>query len=116
MQRSEYFGLPNRSRHMGNLKIVYEKNNWFVNTRAIYRSRWAVRDANGNGYYDIGDEFANGYVQLNLAAGKQFKKGLRLQVGSDNLTNYEDFNNLPNLGGRTFYCLIGYNFLKHKKQ
>ncbi len=116
MQRSEYFGLPNRSRHMGNLKLLYEKNNWFINARAIYRSRWAVRDANGNGYYDIGDDFASGFVQLNLAIGKQFKNGFRLQAGSDNLTNYEDFNNLPNMAGRTFYCLIGYNFLKHKKQ
>jgi outer membrane receptor for ferrienterochelin and colicins len=114
MDKSEYFGLPNRSRHMGNMKLLYEKNNYFINLRAIYRGKWAVSDKDGNGLYNDNDEFADGYVQLNLSAGKQFKNGFRLQAGSDNISNYEDVNNLPNLIGRTFYFLVGYNFSKHK--
>jgi len=114
MKRSEYFGLPNRSRHMGNIKLLYEGNGFFVNIRAIYRGKWAVSDKDGNGVYNDNDEFADGYVQLNVSAGKQLKNGFRLQAGTDNVSNYVDANNLPNLSGRTFYFLIGYNFLKHK--
>lgn len=114
MDRSEYFGLPNRSRHMGNVKLLYESNGYFINLRAIYRGKWAVTDKDGNGVYNDNDEFANGYVQLNVSAGKQFNNGFRLQAGTDNVSNYVDANNLPNLAGRTFYFLIGYNFSKHK--
>jgi outer membrane receptor for ferrienterochelin and colicins len=114
MDKSEYFGLPNRSRHMGNMKLLYENNAFFINLRAIYRGKWAVSDKDGNGLYNDNDEFADGYVQLNLSVGKQLKNGFRLQAGSDNISNYEDVNNLPNLTGRTFYFLVGYNFSKHK--
>ena len=113
MNRNEYFGLPNRSRHMANFKILYEHKNFFANIRALYRSKWAVADTDGNGLYNTNDEFANGYVQLNVAAGYQFKKGIRVQIGTDNLGNYTDINNLPNLPGRTFYCLIAYSFSKN---
>jgi outer membrane receptor for ferrienterochelin and colicins len=115
MQRSEYFGLPNRSCHMGNIKLLYEKNNCFINMRALYRSKWAVSDKDGNGLYNSNDEFASGYTQLNISVGKQFKNGIRIQVGTDNLSNYTDINNLPNLPGRTFYTSIAYNFSKYKK-
>ena len=116
MNRSEYFGLPNRSTHMGNIKILYEHNNYFINTRAIYRSKWAVSDKDGNGVYNSNDEFASGYIQLNISAGKQFKNGFRIQAGMDNIGNYIDVNNLPNLPGKTFYATIGYNFFKNKNK
>ena len=115
MERSEYFGLPNRSRHMGNIKFLYEQNNYFINIRALYRSKWAISDKDGNGLYNTNDEFASGYVQLNISAGKQFKNGIRIQAGTDNLNDYTDINNLPNLPGRTFYATITYNFSKYKK-
>jgi outer membrane receptor for ferrienterochelin and colicins len=112
MQRSEYVGLPNRSSHMANLKLLYEYNNFFINTRAIYRSKWAVSDKDGNGLYNTNDEFANGFVQLNLSVGYQFKKYLSLQAGTDNLSNYTDATNLPNLPGRTFYITIQFKTTK----
>jgi outer membrane receptor for ferrienterochelin and colicins len=115
MERSEYFGLPNRSRQMGNIKLLYEQNNYFINIRALYRSKWAISDKDGNGLYNTNDEFASGYVQLNISAGKQFKNGIRIQAGTDNLNDYTDINNLPNLPGRTFYATIAYNFSKYKK-
>ena len=101
---------------MGNVKLLYEHNNYFINLRAIYRSKWAVSDKDGNGLYNSNDEFASGYVQLNISAGKQFNNGFRIQAGMDNMGNYIDVNNLPNLPGKTFYATIGYNFSKHKNK
>ncbi|KAF0242481.1 MAG: outer membrane receptor for ferrienterochelin and [Chitinophagaceae bacterium] len=115
MQRSEYVGLPNRSKHMGNLRIQYEnKTNFFANLRFNYRSKWAVTDIDGNGLFNTNDEFAKGFVQVNTALGKTFHNSLRLQLGCDNLFDYSDINNLPNFPGRRFYTSIAYNFL-HKK-
>lgn len=113
MQRSEYFGLPNKSRHMINVKLLYESSvsGLFANTRAIYRSKWAVTDIDGNGLYNSRDEFAEGYVSVNASAGKTFRERFRVQAGIDNLLNYVDVSNLPNMPGRTFYTGISYSFI-----
>lgn len=114
MQRNEYVGLPNRSKHMANLKLLYEYKNFFANARAIYRSQWAVSDKDGNGLYNTNDEFAAGFVQLNLSVGYQFKKYIGVQAGVDNLGNYIDALNLPNLPGRTFYVSLQFKTTKNK--
>lgn len=114
--RNEYFGLPNRSRHMANLKIAYEnENNFFATVRSIYRSKWAVSNTSGNTVYDVNDEFAKGFMVINVSAGKEFKNGIRLQAGMDNVFNYQDAGYLPNLSGRVIYSSILYNFIKSKK-
>jgi outer membrane receptor for ferrienterochelin and colicins len=114
LSRKDYIGLPNRSKHMGNFKIGFEAPNarWFVNMRALYRSKWVVFDKDGNGIYNRQDEFADGFVQLNLSAGYQLKNGLRFQVGTDNALNYTDAANLPNAPGRTFFAGVNWNFKK----
>ena len=104
LNRDEYAGLPNRSRHMANLKFTFENlKEFFATARFIYRSQWAVANSDGNGVYNSNDEFANGFMLLNLSTGKQFKKGIRLQAGMDNVFNYQDVNYLPNLQGRMIY-------------
>ena len=117
LQRSDYIGLPNRSRHMANLKINYEhpQQHWFVNLRNIYRSDWAVFDKDGNGIYNKQDGFAKGFLLINLSAGMEFKNGFRVQAGLDNLTNYTDVNNLPNMPGRTAYISLNYSFINKSK-
>jgi len=45
---------------------------------------------------------------MNSAAGKSFKNGVSLQAGIDNISNYIDATNLPNLPGRTFYTSVKY--------
>lgn len=115
MNLNEYFGLPNRSKHMANLKFLYEKNDFFINTRAIYRSKWAVSDKDGNGLYNNNDEFAQGFVQLNCSIGKQFNQ-IAVQTGCDNILNYTDVNNLPNLPGRTYYISFKYQLTKKQKK
>lgn len=111
MDRSEYVGLPNRSKHMANVKLQYDHQHFFANTRALYRSRWATTDTDGNGIFNTNDAFAKGYIQLNMAAGQSFNNGLSVQTGIDNALNYTDVLNLPNLPGRTFYLSVSYNFL-----
>ena len=111
MSQSEYVGLPNRSKHMANIKLQYDHQQFFANSRALYRSRWATTDTDGNGIFNTNDAFAKGYIQLNMAAGKSFTNGVAVQAGIDNLLNYTDVLNLPNLPGRTFYLSVSYNFL-----
>ncbi|BDQ12157.1 TonB-dependent receptor plug domain-containing protein [Sediminibacterium sp. TEGAF015] len=110
MSRSEYVGLPNRSKHMANFKISYNKNTFFANTRVMYRSRWTTTDTDGNGLFNSNDAFAKGYLQINASAGYNFNKGLSVQAGTDNVLNYTDVINLPNLPGRTFYITMSYQF------
>jgi outer membrane receptor for ferrienterochelin and colicins len=117
LNRNEYIGLPNRSRHMTNLKFTYEtESNFFATARFIYRSRWAVANSDGNGVYNTRDEFAKGFLLINLSAGKEFQNGIRLNAGMDNVLNYGDKNYLPNLGGRTIYLGAQFKLLKSKKQ
>jgi outer membrane receptor for ferrienterochelin and colicins len=116
MELSEYVGLPNRSKHMANFKLSYENENYFTNLRVIYRSKWAVNDKDGNGLYNTNDGFANAFAQINIAAGKQFNKQFRAQIGCDNIGNYIDMANLPNLAGRTFYTTLSYQFNQKNKK
>jgi len=116
MDRSEYIGLPNRSKHMANFKLSYEHpaKKVFANIRCIYRSKWAVSDKDGNGLYNTNDEFATGFTQVNISAGKSFSNGIRLQLGIDNIGNYIDVNSLPNLPGRQYYLSFNYSISKNK--
>lgn len=115
LSRSEYTGLPNRSRHMANLKLNYENNHhFFASARFLYRSQWAVANTDGNTVYNTNDEFAKGYVQVNISAGKELKNGIRINAGIDNVLNYQDVDYLPNLQGRMIYAGIQASLLKRK--
>ena len=112
---NDYVGLPNNSKHKAQFKIHYYHNNGlFANLRIMYRSKWAVNNTNGNEVFDNGDEFANGYFSLHTSIGKDYKSGFSTQLGCDNITNYVDAANLPNLPGRTFYATIKYQIF-HKQ-
>ena len=115
MKLNEYVGLPNTSKHKLQVKLNYNSpKGYYLNLRAIYRSRWAVNNNNGNEVFDNGDVFASGYVAINSAAGKSFKNGVSIQGGIDNISNYIDATNLPNLPGRTFYTSIKYELQQNK--
>lgn len=113
---SEYVGLPNNSTHKAQLKFNYSnQNGLFGNIRALYRSKWAVNNTNGNQVYDDGDSFASGYIALHLSIGKDYMNGLGFQFGCDNMLDYIDALNLPNLPGRTFFLTFKYQLpQKHK--
>jgi outer membrane receptor for ferrienterochelin and colicins len=113
---TEYVGLPNNSKHKAQLKLSYnQQNGWYGNVRALYRSKWAVNNTNGNEVYDDGDNFANGYIALHLSLGKDGANGVGFQLGCDNILNYIDALYLPNLPGRTFFTTLKYQIpQKHK--
>lgn len=113
LKLSDYVGLPNTSKHRLQAKLNYENTKGFyANIRAIYRSKWAVANTNGNEVFDEGDQFGAGYITLNYSMGKPLKKGWAIQAGIDNINNYMDGLNLPNLAGRIFYMTLKYSTQK----
>jgi outer membrane receptor for ferrienterochelin and colicins len=73
-----------------------------------------VADSDGNGVYNSNDEFANGYLLINISAGKELKNGIRINAGMDNIFNYQDKNYLPNLQGRNIYIGAQFKLIKSK--
>jgi outer membrane receptor for ferrienterochelin and colicins len=107
VSKSDYAGLPNRSKHMANAKLFYDniKSGWSASLRIIYRSRWGTYDKDGNGIINRDDEFADGSALVNIAAAKTIKS-FRLQAGIDNLFNYKDVVNQPGQPGIQPYLSI----------
>ena len=115
VKRNEYAGLPNRSTHMVNAKLFYdnEKTGWSGSLRSIFRSRWGTYDKDGNGIINRDDEFAKGFVAINISAAKTIN-AFKIQAGIDNLFNYKDKLNQPGQPGIQPYITILYTFLKNK--
>ncbi len=119
--RQDYYGLANRSKHTANFKILYEdaQNGWDAYFRTIYRGQFGFMDKNGNNIIDNPSEMTPGYWMLNIAASKSIGSALRVQVGAENLLNYTNAIQLPNIPGRTFFININCNInqpTKHKIQ
>lgn len=101
LERSDYFGLPNRSRHLANFKIFYKIPEWqtFINLRLNYRSKYALFDTNGNGVIDNFDNsFVDGFSVLNLTIGKTLFENYKFQLVGENILNNEQ-SGLLNLPG-----------------
>ena len=113
--RSEYAGLPNRSKHMANAKLFYEdeKKGWSASLRVIYKSRWGTYDKDGNGIINREDEFANGSA-LSISMLQKQLESFRLQAGIDNLFNYKDEIDIRSTGNSTIYVI--YEFKENKYQ
>jgi len=116
LTRSDYGGLNGRSKHMANLKLFYDNKKWMATIRGIYASRWGVADKDGNLILNRDDEYAKGYVLLNLSSGYHFNNGLRLMAGIDNLLNYRDTQWLQQQPGISIYGSVQYSInFKNKK-
>jgi outer membrane receptor for ferrienterochelin and colicins len=117
LTRRDYAGLPGRSKHMANLKLFYqpEGDRWFATTRLLYRSGWGTTDLDGNGIINRDDEFAQGFLQVNISGGYTLRPGLRIMAGIDNLFNYRDEENLPGLPGINPYITLSADFGKLRK-
>lgn len=108
---SNYAGLPFRSKHNANIKLTHELQSGFFSTiRFLYRSRWGTYDMDGNGLINRSDEYANGFLQLNVSTGYKFKERWDLLVGIDNILNYKDLQNLPGNPGRVGYINFQIHF------
>lgn len=132
LQPAEYFGLYNRSRNMGNIKLFYSDKEKGIegSVRVIYRGRYGIgdirgsiqgetipsSDRNNNGILDIYDTFVEGYALVNLSVAKTLPQGIRFQLGIDNVFNYTDRIYIPNIPGRLIYASINYSFSRSQDQ
>ncbi len=110
--KKDYFGLYNRSRHMGNLKVFYNVSKWNLDTniRATYRSRYGLSDSNGNNYLDAYDNFVDGYAIVDLAINKTLYENYQIGFGLDNAFNFTDTQNISNISGRIIYGKLNIKF------
>ena len=111
LKKSDYFGLYNRSRHMGVLKINYNnlENNFSCNLRLRYRSKYGIYDSNSNNYLDKYDDFVNGHITTNINVNKIINSSLTVSGGVENIFNYLDRQNISNLSGRIYFLRAKYN-------
>ena len=121
LNEDDYFGLPNRSKHMANFKVFYNFNKIDLNTniRGTYRSKYGLYDTNGtiNGYLDKYDDYVEAYTVWNWAINKTFYNKYELGFGIDNIF---DFTDLPesdadsiyigNIPGRIIYTKLNIQF------
>lgn len=112
LKPGDYFGLYNRSNHTANIKINYSipSIKTSINARVFYRSKYGIFDSNSNNILDQHDGFVKGYFVSNLTLSKDFKYGITLQAGANNLFNYTDRNNISNLPGIQFFTRLQYQF------
>ena len=112
INKSDYFGLYNRSKHTANIKMAYTipKIKTDVNLRVFYRSRYGLYDTNGNQILDKHDTFVDDYFTANLSVSKYITDKILFQAGANNLLNYTDPSQIPNLTGRQLFARIQYNF------
>ena len=104
LKPKDYIGLYNRSKHTLNLKVFLKTNNNLnINFRSKYRSKYSLSDSNGNNFLDAYDNFIKGYFILDFALSKKINKSLSINIGSDNILNYKDPQNISNLPGRIVY-------------
>lgn len=129
LRPSEYYGLYNRSRHSGNVKLFYSNNPHGIEAsiRMIYRGKYGIGDIRGNiqgetippsdnnsnAILDVYDDFVPGYALINVSLAKTVKQNIRFQVGVDNLFNHTEPIFIPNLPGRLIYASVGYSFKKN---
>jgi len=125
LKPSEYFGLYNRSRHTGNVKLFYsnKENGLEASLRVIYRGKYGIgdirgniqgedvpsSDRNSNSILDTDDSFVQGYFLTNISVAKMWKPGIRTQLGIDNIFNHTEPIFIPNLPGRLLYVSVSYS-------
>jgi len=112
LKPSDYFGLYNRSKHTANIKLNYliPSIETSINARVFYRSKYGIFDSNNNAILDKYDDFVKGYFLTNLTINKDFKYRISAQFGVNNLFDYKDENNIPNVSGRQLFTRIQYQF------
>lgn len=109
---SDYWGLENRSQHMGNLSAFYVYRPWnlSINARVTYRGKYPFADRNGNHFIDRYDTFVKGHFLVNAALEKKLLKGnLSIRLNADNLLDYTD-RLMPGQMGRVISTGLTYRF------
>ena len=111
LNKSDYFGLYNRSRHMGTFKINYNnlEKKFSANLRLRYRSKYGLYDSNSNNYLDKYDIFVKGHFTANISINQNVNDKTTISCGIENIFNYLDSENISSLSGRIYYLRIKHN-------
>jgi outer membrane receptor for ferrienterochelin and colicins len=113
IRESEYGGLFGRSRHLLNVKVLYENEavgfSGFV--RGVIRSRYGFADLNGNLILDNDNEYAPGYAIWDITLNQKLWAGFTLQAGIDNMFNQTDIRYTPFLPGRIVFVGVRWQSL-----
>ena len=113
LEKEDYRGLFNRSRHSGNVKANYhlEKLNMDFSVRGIYTGEFGVGDSNLNGIYDAYDRTADDNLLWNASIQKYFRSGFALEAGVRNLLDRRN-EDVPTMPGRLLFGGFSYQFSK----
>ena len=110
LSKEDYFGLFNRSRHMGNLKLFYDLNDKIdLNTIITYRSKYALNDSNGNNVLDTYDEFIEGYALCDISLIHYKNSTESIQLGIKNVFDFTSPEYISNISGRLYYVQVKVN-------
>ena len=111
LNEEDYFGLFNRSRHMGNIKFNYHLNDKTeMNTILTYRSKYAISDSNGNGILDTYDKFIDGYSLCDVVVTHHINPLQSCQIGIKNIFGFTNPEFISNITGRLYYMSFKINF------
>ena len=111
VKKSDYFGLANRSKHSFNTKISWndEKSGMNIFLRVVFRGKYGYSDINGNGIIDDDREMVKGYWLANFTVEKKLGKKFSLQAGVNNIFNYTNAMQMPNIAGRLYFVNFNYS-------
>ena len=113
LNKEDYFGLFNRSRHTANIKLNYYLNDKTeLNTIFTYRSKYALSDSNGNNILDTYDEFVAGYSLCDVGFSHQISLLKSFQIGVKNIFGFTNPEYISNISGRLYYINIKINIKK----
>jgi outer membrane receptor for ferrienterochelin and colicins len=118
--KNEYKGLFNRSRNTANLRLQYHNlsHEAFVFITAKYRGHYGFSGLNnfqnGNDILDDDREFVKGFVLINATISKQFTNRWEAQTGVENILNYTNKLQMPNMFGRSYFVNLNFKLKKQK--
>jgi outer membrane receptor for ferrienterochelin and colicins len=111
LNKDDYFGLFNRSRHMGNIKLNYHLNDKTdLNGLLTYRSKYALSDSNGNDILDTYDNFVDGYSLCDIGITHHINSLRSFQLGVKNIFGFTNPEYISNITGRLYYMSCTINF------
>ncbi|WP_317164336.1 TonB-dependent receptor [Sphingobacterium sp. SGG-5] len=111
---NDYWGIEDRSRHMVNLKALYEYKPWNMtfNVRANIRGRYPFQETTTNQFIDKYDAFVPDHTLLNLTVEKRlWKNKLILRLIADNILDFTH-EYMPGQPGRIILGGLSYRWFK----
>lgn len=105
VERSEYGGLFQRSRHSAsmNLRHTLETLGTTASVRGTIKGRYGLYDLNGNLILDDDREYVPTHTLWNVTLTQRVNRRISVQLGVKNLFDHTDPNLLPALPGRLVF-------------